>query len=174
MREYQPRQARQKDLLSAWTPCAKWAWKGRWGQFIQQLVYHITDLGFSLGTNEVLRNGCRWKISTADRALWKLGEELMLGVRSSAQLVKNLPATWETWVWSLGGGKNPLEKEKASHSSILAWRIPWTIQSMGSQRVGHNWATSTFKEILLGEKQQILLTKMHSTYLEFFVEVLVS
>ena len=51
-----------------------------------------------------------------------------------AQLVKNLPATQETWVLSL----DSLEKGKASHSSILAWQTPWTIQSMGSQRVGHN------------------------------------
>ena len=43
-----------------------------------------------------------------------------------AQLVKNLPAMWETWVWSLGW-EDPLEKGKATHSSILAWRIPWTI-----------------------------------------------
>ena len=42
-----------------------------------------------------------------------------------AQLVKNLPTMWETWVWSLGE-KDPLEKEKATHSSILAGRIPWT------------------------------------------------
>ena len=54
-----------------------------------------------------------------------------------AALVKNLPAMLETWVQSLGW-EDPLEKEKATHSSILAWRIPWTIQSMGSQRVGHN------------------------------------
>ena len=52
----------------------------------------------------------------------------------------------ETWVWSLGR-KNPLEKEMATHSSILAWRIPWTeepggLQSTGLQRVEHNWATS--------------------------------
>ena len=46
-----------------------------------------------------------------------------------AQLVKNLPAMWETWVRSLGW-EDPLEKKKATHSSILAWRIPWTIQSM--------------------------------------------
>ena len=44
-----------------------------------------------------------------------------------AQLVKNWPAKWETWVWSLGW-EDPLEKGKATHSSILAWRIPWTIQ----------------------------------------------
>ena len=54
-----------------------------------------------------------------------------------AQLLKNLPAVWETWVRSLGW-EDPLEKGKATHSSILAWRIPWT--PMGLQRVGHNWS----------------------------------
>ena len=43
---------------------------------------------------------------------------------------------WETWVRSLGW-KDPLKKGKATHSSILAWRIPWTVHSMGSQRVRH-------------------------------------
>ena len=55
-----------------------------------------------------------------------------------AQLVKNLPAMRETWVWSLGW-EDPLEKGKATHSSILAWRV----QSMGSQRVRYDWATFT-------------------------------
>ena len=60
----------------------------------------------------------------------------------TAQLVKNPPAMQETWVRSLGR-ENPLKKEMATHSSILAWRIPWTeepggLQSMGSQRVRHN------------------------------------
>ena len=59
-----------------------------------------------------------------------------------AQMVKNLPAMQETWVRSLGQ-EDPLEKEMATHSSILAWRIPWTeepggLQATGSQRVGHN------------------------------------
>ena len=54
-----------------------------------------------------------------------------------AQLVKNLPAMRESWVRFLGW-EDPLEKGKATHSSILAWRIPWTIQSMGSQRVRHD------------------------------------
>ena len=54
-----------------------------------------------------------------------------------AQVVKNLPATWETWVRSLGR-EDPLQKGKATHSSILAWRIPWTVYSMGSQRVRHD------------------------------------
>ena len=59
-----------------------------------------------------------------------------------AQLVKNLPAMWETWVQSLGW-EEPLEMGKATYSSILAWRILW-IQSMGSKRVRHDWATFTF------------------------------
>ena len=58
-------------------------------------------------------------------------------------LVKNLPSMRHTWVWSLGF-EDPLEKGKATHSSVLAWRIPWTMQSMGSQRVRHNWASFTF------------------------------
>ena len=59
-----------------------------------------------------------------------------------AQLVKNPPAMQETWVRSLGW-EDPLEKGMATHSSILAWRTPWTeepggLQSMGSQRVRHD------------------------------------
>ena len=62
------------------------------------------------------------------------------------QRVKCLPAMRESQVWSLGQ-EDPLEKEMATHSSILAWRIPWTeepgrLQSTGSQRVRHDWATS--------------------------------
>ena len=59
-----------------------------------------------------------------------------------AQTVKCLPAMWENWIRSLGR-EDPLEKEMATHSSTLAWKIPWTeepgrLQSVGSQRVGHN------------------------------------
>ena len=54
-----------------------------------------------------------------------------------AQLIKNLPAMRETWVRSLGW-EDPLEKGKATHSSILAWRIPWAVESMQSQRVGQD------------------------------------
>ena len=60
-----------------------------------------------------------------------------------AHLVKNPPVILETWVQSLGW-EDPLEKEEATHSSILAWRILWSVQSMGSQRVGHDRATFTF------------------------------
>ena len=59
-----------------------------------------------------------------------------------AQIVKNLPAMQETQVQSLGL-EDPLENEMATHSSTLVWKIPWTeepgrLQSMGSQRVGHD------------------------------------
>ena len=57
-------------------------------------------------------------------------------------MIKRLPAMQETWVLSLGR-EDPLEKEMATHSSTLAWKIPWMeepgrLQSMGSQRVGHD------------------------------------
>ena len=64
------------------------------------------------------------------------------GTSLVAQMVKNLPTVQETWAQSLGG-EDPLEKEMATHSRILAWGIPWTekpagLQSMGSQRVAHD------------------------------------
>ena len=68
-----------------------------------------------------------------------------MGASLIAQLVKNLPAVQETQVQFLGG-QDPLEKEMATHSSILAWKIPWTeepgeLQSMGVARVRHDLAT---------------------------------
>ena len=64
------------------------------------------------------------------------------GTSLVAQKVKHLPTMRETWVQSLGW-EDPLEKEMATHSSILAWKMPWTeepggLQSMRSQRVGHD------------------------------------
>ena len=57
-------------------------------------------------------------------------------------MVKRLPTMWETWIQSLGQ-EDLLEKEMATHSTVLAWKIPWMeepgrLQSMGSQRVGHD------------------------------------
>ena len=68
---------------------------------------------------------------------WKLSASLV-----GAQMVKRLPAMRETWVQSLGR-EDPLENEMATHSSTIAWKIPWTeepswLQSMGLQRVGDN------------------------------------
>ena len=74
---------------------------------------------------------------------WTAGEFLSFRSLSwvflVAQLVKNPPAMRETWFW-----EDPLQKGKATHSSILAWRIPWMLQSLGSQRAGHDRATPGF------------------------------
>ena len=69
-----------------------------------------------------------------------------------AQMVKRLPTMQETWVRSLGG-EDPLEKEMATHSSTLAWKIPWMeepgrLEFMRSQTVGHDWATSLQETII--------------------------
>ena len=81
-------------------------------------------------------------------------------------VVKNLPAKQKARVRSLGG-EDPLEKAVATHSSILAWEIPWTeepggLWSTGSQRVGHDWATEQQQIIRLlvnAWKSQYVLTK---------------
>ena len=76
------------------------------------------------------------------RQFGKIFESVGQSLGASAQTAKNLPAMWETWIRSLGW-EDPLEKGMATRSSILAWRIPWTVepgglQSMGLQRVGHD------------------------------------
>ena len=78
----------------------------------------------------------RWKEDTLRGNKWEEGAFLM------AQTAKNLPAMQETQVQSLGQ-EDPLKEEMATHSSLLAWRIPWTekpggLQSMGLQRVGYD------------------------------------
>ena len=85
-----------------------------------------------------------------EKIIWILEKT---GASLVAQMVKNLPAMQNIWVLSLGWD-DPLEKEMATHSSILVWRIPWTeepggLQSMGLQRVGHDWATNTHLENIL-------------------------
>ena len=87
-------------------------------------------------------------------------------------MVKNLPAMQETWVWSLGW-EDPLEKGMATHSSILAWRIPRTeehgrLQSVGLQRVGHYWDfhTHTYTQFWRPEVwNQFHWTKIKVTFL---------
>ena len=84
-----------------------------------------------------------------------------------AQTVKNLPALQETWVWSLGW-EEPLEEEMATHCYNLAWRIPWTeepggLQSMGSQRVRHGWATNAFTSFSLSPRPSIFHQPLLST-----------
>ena len=58
---------------------------------------------------------------------------MSIGASVVAQLVKNLPAMMETWVRSQGW-EDPLEKGKATHSSILAWRIPWTVHAVANSQ----------------------------------------
>ena len=87
---------------------------------------------------------------------WSLISDLCFGspplcLRDSllAQSVKNLPAVQETWVQFLGG-EDPLEKEMATHSSILAWRIPWTEEPGGLQSIGsQEWDTTERLSLLL-------------------------
>ena len=86
---------------------------------------------------------------TSKAPAWQTGLQstwLYKQVAFVAQMVKRLPIMQETWVWSLAW-EDPLEKAMATHSSILAWKIPWMeepgrLHSMWSQRVRHNWATS--------------------------------
>ena len=89
---------------------------------------------------------------------------LVAHVSLVALLVKNPPAMWETWVRSLGW-EDPLENETATHSSILAWRIPWTLESMGLQRVGHDWETFTFTSLVA--KPEMNLPAMQETWVQF-------
>ena len=91
----------------------------------------------------------------SDEARWYFSKCLV------AQLVKNPPAMQEMWI-RFFGQKDPLEKGMATHSRILAWRIAWAeepggLQSMGSQRVRHGWATNTFTS----QRARVILNKMN-------------
>ena len=103
----------------------------------------------------------RWKsekgISSSYRSLISPGQNILnvefspRGIHLVSQMIKSLPAMRETHIQSLGW-EDPLEKEIAIHSSILAWKIPWMEepgrpQSTGPKRVGHAWVTSTHKHI---------------------------
>ena len=88
----------------------------------------------------------QWEGHIIDTKTWTEFQMVFLDYGTSlvAQTVKRLPTMRETQVQSLGW-EILLEKEMVTHSSILAWKIPWTekpgrLQSMGSQRVGHDWA----------------------------------
>ena len=100
-----------------------------WASLVAQLVKNAGDLSSIPGLG-------RFPGERIGYPLWYSWASLV------AQTVKNPPAVWETWVWSLGW-EDPLEKGKDTPSSILAWRIPWTLWPVGLQRVGYNWATFT-------------------------------
>ena len=96
-----------------------------------------------LATAEVLFEGLIGERATSSlHGFWQNSFPWELLERLVAQRLKRLPLMRETWVRSLGR-EDPLEKEMATHSRILSWRIPWTeepggLQSMGLQRVGHD------------------------------------
>ena len=83
-----------------------------------------------------------WLLKVYSINKYLLNTGVVLGASLVAQMVKNLPSMQEAKVQSLGW-EDPLEKGMATHSSILAWEIPWTeepggVQSMGSERIGHD------------------------------------
>ena len=119
-----------RDYYTNWNSQRK---KNRW--------YHLSSVGKESACNAGNPSSIPWSGRSAGEGI---GYPLQCSWASLvAQLVKNPPATRETWVWSQGW-EDPLEKGKVTHSSILAQRITYTVQSIGSQRLGHNWATFTF------------------------------
>ena len=117
-----------------------------WMKF--SLYYTITWRLFSLVEKDIHKGTkppCTKVLKqTQDKSM--LESKALLSFLSSmvAQMAKHLPTVWETWVQSLGW-EALLEKEMATHSGILAWRIPGTwepggLPSMGSHRVGHDWS----------------------------------
>ena len=127
----------KKLLFDLWTGTRSLGnWESEWGQV---LLYIQNYFLLSLHYHDKPRPKLHWAEMS-----------ILAGGFPSDTVVKNLPANAEDVliemrVWSLGW-EDPLEKEMETHSSILAWRIPWTekpggLQSMGSQRLGHNLAT---------------------------------
>ena len=107
---------------------------------VQNLFFqlHIFDRCFphsSAGKESTCNAGDPSSIPGLGRSTWeRIGYPLQYSWASLvAQLVKNLPPMQETWVWSLGW-EDTLEKGKATHSSILAWRIPWTVHGVAKSR----------------------------------------
>ena len=107
---------------------------------LQFLVLSLISLGSFLVIRRLIQD-------RLDKVCLEKGRASLL-----AQLAKNLPIVLETWVRSLGW-EDPLEKEMTTHSSIIAWKIPWTeepgaLQSIGLQRVGHDCSPSQASAIL--------------------------
>ena len=150
-----------------------WELGGRGGSSPYQLhlITHLSNFCFStlpscfsgFNSPSVLEKNVytRYIKSEPVTAPGRFGFLMPLSSSLVAQTVKNLPAMQETCIQSLGQ-ENPLEKGMAIHSSILAWRVPWTeepggLQSVGSQRVGHNWATNTFTFHFHASKPEVIL-----------------
>ena len=143
----------------AWKAAVHGVAEGRTQQSDFTFTFHFHALEKEMATHSSV---LAWRIpgmrepgglpSTGSDRVGHDWRDLAAAVAAAASLVvqsvKNLPAVQETGVQSLGW-EDPLEKEMATHSSILAWKISWReepggLQSMGLQRVGHNWVTNTY------------------------------
>ena len=127
--------SKDADMFLAPIPAAGGlTWLECEGEILQMMLEKV------LG--HIIRNLC---------SLWQINCPSIIGTKDKitstvTQMVRSPRAMWETQVGSLGW-EDPLEEKMATHSSILAWKIPWTeepgrLQSMGSRRVSHNWVTS--------------------------------
>ena len=100
----------------------------------------------------LLCEGPDWNLIAAFLKLLVLGESMVHEGFPVSSAGKESACNAETWVQSLGW-EDPRKKGMATHSSILAWGIPWTTQSMGSQRVRPNWATFTHCTLMVHDNQ---------------------
>ena len=128
----------QLNSWSDWTDALIWMFVSLQNSYVEILTPSV----FVSGEFGVLLGQQRGSIVSAISALIKDTPEAFL----VAQKIKNLTAVQDTWAWSLDQ-EDPLEEEMATHSSTLAWRIPWTeesvrLQSMGLRRVGPDWVTN--------------------------------
>ena len=125
----------------------KCAWRGKQsreaGHKVTGFWYHLWRYPDGECAIQMLVDGKPLWVSASSSVL---NGGLQCSSHTDSQTLKSLPAMQETWVWSLGR-ENPLEADMATHSSILAWKIPWTegnggLQSLGLRRVRNDWATS--------------------------------
>ena len=131
---------------------------GKWVDWIFSLIPGEEIWPWNSEKWEILSEGFKMKLGLLKVTCLMKGciwGEISMSMLTSlvAQTVKHLSTKRETQVWSLVW-EDPLEKEMAIHSRTIAWKIPWTeepgrLQPMGSQRVGHNWATSLITYLCL-------------------------
>ena len=138
-------------LIHWWKASAFWwrCWNGEWNCSGSLIYSFIHSLDIYLRWLTVFQVPVLNIVNTISFPLEQSSEgKKPLNNFWVAQMVNNLPKMQETWVWSLGQ-EDPLEKGIATHSSILAWRIPWTDEpggplSLGLQKVEQHWATNIF------------------------------
>ena len=119
--------------------------------------------GFPDQSDQQLSFGSQGIVENSLNSVWNENQYLQERASLVAQTVKSLLAVLETQVQFLGQ-EDPLEKEIANHSSILAWRIPWMEEPGGLQTVGHNWGTNTTtsKRHLMAKRRLVLSAKCES------------